>query len=168
MFSPLPSPQRGRGRLSDPLPQSLIGEKGWRTPTPLVFPPPIFDWGDQRMGSVFLPSPSPLPPQSKIGGQSGGQRGRGGAGFADPLCGVFLSPHKVGRPKQKRQKSKQKICKFYFFAEQKKATLLLQSKAKGTNQWPPRSHPLVPQSKIGGGKKVGRKTGGGQCKNKGR
>ena len=39
--------------------------------------------------------------------------------------------------KKVSKKKKQKICKFYFFALQKKATLLLQSKAKGTNHWPP-------------------------------
>ena len=48
--------------------------------------------------------------------------------------GVFFAYFFAFFALQKRQKSKQKICKFYFFAEQKKATLLLQSKAKGTNQ----------------------------------
>ena len=64
--------------------------------TPLVFPPPIFDWGDQRMGgskdggikgwgdqrmgSVFaLASPLSSLPQSLIGGpkDGNGEKNRG-------------------------------------------------------------------------------------------
>ena len=83
-------------------PQSKIGAFLSLRP-PLVFPPPIKDWGDQRMGSVFLPSPSPLLPQSLIVSASS-------IFVPQSLIGSFLSlrPPLVGSFLQSKKGAEQK------------------------------------------------------------
>ena len=100
-----------------------------------AYPPP-----NQRLGPFYLPFPLFLP-------------------FLLTFLPFLLtfSFFALQKSKQKRQKSKQKICKFYFFALQKKATLLLQSKAKKRQSLlltplgeSPSFPALRPQSLIGG------------------